>query len=151
MSWFLAHLQPASSSLIAAHPSMPTSNLLPPVIRSGALCPLVIQPKDHPSGPSRVTLISYLHKTFEKSVFKYLLAQSWHFNLWLLLSGGHVPAFFTLAMFQSTWHLFLLDTPGMLQFRNMLALEDNRFLVASHLIFLKSFAINLRLSFSKWF
>ncbi|CAJ0916636.1 unnamed protein product [Ranitomeya imitator] len=34
--------------------------------RSGALCPLLIQPLAHPSGPSRGTLISSVHKTFEK-------------------------------------------------------------------------------------
>ena len=37
---------------------------------SGALCPLVIQPWVHPSGPSRVTLISSVHK----NGFRYFLA-----------------------------------------------------------------------------
>ncbi|CAJ1081762.1 protein unc-93-like A isoform X1%2C partial [Xyrichtys novacula] len=67
---------PASSSLIIpAHTSTPP----PPcwcLIRSGALCPLLIQPRVHPSGPSRVTLIPSVHKTFEKSLFRYFLAQS---------------------------------------------------------------------------
>uniref|UniRef100_A0A8C6KLA6 Tyrosine-protein kinase n=1 Tax=Nothobranchius furzeri TaxID=105023 RepID=A0A8C6KLA6_NOTFU len=35
--------------------------------RTGALCSLPILPRAHPSGPSRLTLISSVHKTLEKS------------------------------------------------------------------------------------
>ena len=51
----------------------------------------------------------------------------------------------------STEHLVLLGTPGRLQFWNMTALEDNRFLVDSRLILLKSLAVNLRLFFLNTF
>ena len=133
---------PTSSSLI-----IPADTTTPPppcwcLSRSGALCPLLIQPGAHPSGPSKVTLISSVHKIFEKSVFRYFLAQSWRFNLCVLFSGGQVSAFLTLAMSLSTEHLVLLGTPGRLQFSNMTALEDNGFLVASRLNLLKSLAVN---------
>uniref|UniRef100_A0A673Z4V7 Coenzyme Q8B n=1 Tax=Salmo trutta TaxID=8032 RepID=A0A673Z4V7_SALTR len=52
-----------SSLMIAAYTSTPP----PPcwrLTRSGALCPLL----NHPSGPSKVTLISSVHKSFEKSL-----------------------------------------------------------------------------------
>ena len=43
----------------------------------------------------------------------------------------------------STEHLVRLGTPGRLHFWNMAALEDNLFLVDSHVILLKSLAVNL--------
>uniref|UniRef100_A0A3P9CX86 SPRY-associated domain-containing protein n=1 Tax=Maylandia zebra TaxID=106582 RepID=A0A3P9CX86_9CICH len=64
-----------SSLMIPAQTSTPP----PPcwrLSRTGALCPLPIQPRAHPSGPSRLTLISSVHKTLEKPVLRYFLAQS---------------------------------------------------------------------------
>ena len=52
--------------MIPSHTSTPP----PPcwrLRRTGALCPLPIQPRAHPSDPSRLTLISSVHKTLEKS------------------------------------------------------------------------------------
>ena len=144
-SGFSVHLQPeksptSSSLIIPAHTS-PLSTLLN-LTRSGALCPLLIQPRAHPSGPSRVSLISSVHKTFEKSAFRYFLAQYWCFSL-SVFSGGRVSVFLTLAMSQSTEHLVLLGTPGRMHLWNMTELEDNVVLVASCLIVLKSLAVNL--------
>ena len=61
---------------------------------SGALWTLVIQPWVHPSGPSRVTLISSVHK----NGFRYFLDTFWRFHFRVLFSGGGVSAFFTVAM-----------------------------------------------------
>uniref|UniRef100_A0AAX7VX44 ABC1 atypical kinase-like domain-containing protein n=1 Tax=Astatotilapia calliptera TaxID=8154 RepID=A0AAX7VX44_ASTCA len=71
--------------------------------RTGALCPLPIQPGAHPSGPSRLTLISSVHTTLEKPVLRYFLAH-----------GGRLSAFLTLAMSLSIAHLVLLDVSSLL-------------------------------------
>ncbi len=74
------------SSLIMPAHTIDTRHLS----RTGRLCPWVIQPWAHQAGPLRVTLILLVHKTFEKSVFKYLLAHSWHFSWWHLFNEGWV-------------------------------------------------------------
>ena len=74
-------------------PTMPAQIIIPPppccllIIVSGCL-PGKIHPLDHPSGPSKVTRLSSVQITFEKSCFKYCLAHFNLFSLWILVKTG---------------------------------------------------------------
>lgn len=102
---------PASSSLIIVAPTTTSPPACWHLPRAGALCPLASQPWAQPSGPSRFTPISLVHKTFEKSDFMYFLAQSWCFSLWFVLSGGCVSASlpYQILWEPGIWHVWRLQ------------------------------------------
>lgn len=113
--------------------------------------PWAIQPRAHPSGPSKITLTSSIQNTLLKSIFMYFWAHCRRFSLCYFFRGGRVCTFFTLETLQSTMHLVLWGTPGKPQLVKMAKLVCGGFLLTSLFIPQRSFSLSFHLFFSTLF